>query len=145
MEIENREKQNLDLLVLFEDFLRQIRRTWLLGMVLILVFGSGMLFLKQKTYVPTYEAYASFTVRVANPLYSSVGTYNEKTAQVMSDTFPSIVTSGLLQQKVMEELGLSHCAYSVVLGSVLELLNDKVTVIYFSIDTCIHGLWNIIL
>lgn len=117
MEIENREKQDLDLLVLFEDFLRQIRRTWLLGLVLILVFGCGMLFLKRHTYVPTYEAYASFTVRVANPLYSDLGTYNERTAQIMSDTFPSIVTSGLLQQKIMEELELSQAPAIAITAS----------------------------
>lgn len=107
MEIEKREKQELDLLVLFEDFLRQAKRTCILGLVLILVFGSGMAFLKHRTYSPTYEAYASFTVRVANPLYSNISTYNEKTAQVMVGTFPSILTSGLLQQRVMEELELT--------------------------------------
>lgn len=107
MEIEKREKQELDLLVLFEDFLRQAKRTWLLGLVLILLLGGGMAFLKQRSYSPIYEAYASFTVRVANPLYANIDSYNEKTAQVMADTFPSILTSGLLQQKVMEELGLT--------------------------------------
>ena len=89
MEIEKREKQELDILAMFGDFLRQIRRTWLLGLVLIIIFGGGMAFLKHRTYSPTYEAYASFTVKVANPLYASVNTYNEKTAQVMADTFPS--------------------------------------------------------
>ena len=108
MEIEKREKQELNILVLIEEFWRQIKRTWLLGLVLILVLGCGMAFLKQRTYSPTYEAYASFTVRVSNPLYSNSSTYNEKTAQVMADTFPSILTSGLLQKKVMEELGITN-------------------------------------
>lgn len=107
MEIEKREKQELDILVLLEDFLRQAKRTLLLGLVLILALGGGMVFLKHRTYSPAYEAYASFTVRVANPLYSNISTYNEKTAQVMADTFPSILTSGILQQKVMGELGLT--------------------------------------
>ena len=108
MEIEKREKQELDILMLVENCLRQARRTWALGLVLILVFGFGMTFLRYRAYSPIYEAYASFTVRVANPLYTNIGTYNEKTAQVMADTFPSILTSGLLQQKVMEELGITH-------------------------------------
>lgn len=108
MEIEKREKQELDILALFEDFFRQAKRTWLLGLVLILVFGGGLGFLKQRAYTPIYEAYSSFTVRVANPLYTNIGSYNEKTAQVMANTFPSILTSGLLRQRVMEELGLTH-------------------------------------
>ncbi len=57
---------------------------------------------------PVYAASASFTVRVANPLYASVSSYNEKTAQVMADTFPSILTSGLLQRRVMDELGIDE-------------------------------------
>ena len=52
---------------------------------------------------PDLRRRASFTVRVANPLYASVSSYNEKTAQVMADTFPSILTSGLLQRRVMEQ------------------------------------------
>lgn len=108
MEIEKNKKQELDLLMLFEDFLRQAKRTCVLGLVLIMVFGCGMAFLKHRSYTPIYEAYASFTVQVSNPLYSNTNTYNEKTAQVMADTFPSILTSGLLKQKVAEELGITE-------------------------------------
>ena len=108
MEIEKREKQDLDILVLVEDFLRQAKRTWVLGLLLILIFGGGIALIKHRSYTPIYEAYASFTVRVGNPMYASVDTYNEKTAQVMANTFPSILTSGLLQQRVMEELGIGY-------------------------------------
>ena len=76
---------------------------WLLGMVLILVCGMGLTVMRYWSYRPTYEAHASFTVRVANPLYASVSSYNEKTAEVMADTFPSILTSNLLQKRVMEQ------------------------------------------
>lgn len=104
---EEKELEKLDLYVLLEDFLRQARRMWLLGLILILVGSAGMPFMQRRTYRETYEAYASFTVRVSNPLYASVSSYNEKTAQVMADTFPSILTSNLLQKKVMEQLGIS--------------------------------------
>lgn len=127
MEIEKREKQELDILVLFEDFLRQAKRTWVLGMVLILMFGGAMAFLKNRTYSPIYEAYASFMVRVANPLYTNIGTYNEKTAQVMADTFPSILTSDLLQQRVMEELDLTYApAFAVSASSHSSIFTLKV-------------------
>ena len=76
MEIEKREKQELDILVLFENFIIQAKRTWLLGLVLILLFGGGLAFLKYRAYTPSYEAYASFTVRVANPLYTNVSTFS---------------------------------------------------------------------
>ena len=42
MEIEERKKQDLDLLKLFENLLSQARRTWVLGLLLILLFGGCM-------------------------------------------------------------------------------------------------------
>ena len=96
MEFEEKEEQKLDLFVLLDDFLRQAKRLWLLGLVLVLVCGLGLTFVKGRGYTPYYEAYSSFTVRVSNPLYGSVGSYNERTAQVMADTFPAILTSDLM-------------------------------------------------
>ena len=107
MENEENEQLELDIFVLLEDFLRQAKRIWILGLVMVLICSLGMSFLQRRAYRATYEAYASFTVRVSNPLYASVSSYNDKTAQVMADTFPSILTSNLLQRKVMEELGIS--------------------------------------
>lgn len=107
MENEAKEQQELDIFVLLEDFLRQAKRMWLLGLVMILVCSAGLTLRSRASFKESYEAYASFTVRVANPLYASVSSYNEKTAAVMADTFPSILTSNLLQKRVMEELGLT--------------------------------------
>jgi len=75
-----------------------------------IICSAGFSFLKKRSYTPVYEAYASFTVRVKNPLYAGINSYNEKTAQVMADTFPAILTSDLLRNQVMEELGLTSMA-----------------------------------
>lgn len=106
MENERTEPQKVDIYILLDDLLRQAKRLWALGLVLVLVCSLGMGFLRGRAYREVYEAYASFTVRVANPVYGSVSSYNDKTAQVMADTFPSILTSDLLHRKVMEKLGL---------------------------------------
>ena len=106
--MENQEtEQQLDIFVLLEDFLRMGRRLWILGLVLVLLCSTGLTFRSYRSFRTVYEATASFTVRVANPLYGSVSSYNDKTAQVMADTFPSILTSSLLQRRVMEELGIT--------------------------------------
>lgn len=108
MEIEKTEQQGRDTFVLLDDFLHQAKRMWLLGLALVLICAAGLTFVQRRAYRPVYEASASFTVRVANPLYASVSSYNEKTAQVMADTFPSILASGLLQRRVMDELGIDE-------------------------------------
>ena len=107
MENERTGPQKVDIFILLEDFLRQARRIWLLGLVLIVLCSGIWTLWKRMSYREVYEAYASFTVRVANPLYGSVSSYNDKTAQVMADTFPSMLTSDLLRRKVMEHLGVS--------------------------------------
>lgn len=107
MEMYENEPEKLDLLILLEDFLAQAKRWLILGLALTALSAAGMCLRGYRSYTPRYEAYAAFTVRVANPLYASVSSYNAKTAEVMASTFPSILTSGILQSRVMEELGLS--------------------------------------
>ena len=112
--MENEENQKLDIFVLLEDFLRQARRMWMLCILLMLLFSTALTVMKQMSYMPVYEAYASFTIRVTSPLYASVSSYNEKTAEVMANTFPSILTSNLLQEKVKEELGIAVIPYNSI-------------------------------
>lgn len=107
MENEAKQPQQIDIFVLLDDFLRQAKRMLILGLVLVLVLSAAMAIRARSGYSEVYEAYASFTVRVANPLYASVSSYNERTAEIMADTFPSILTSSLLQRKVMEKLDIS--------------------------------------
>jgi capsular polysaccharide biosynthesis protein len=95
-----KENQELDILVVLEDFLREARRLLLLGIVLVLLCGAGLTVRERMTYRPTYQATASFTVKAADPLYASVSTYNMKTAEQMAKTFPYILTSGVLQNRV---------------------------------------------
>ena len=108
MVFEEKEQQKLDVFVLLGDFLRQAKRMFFLGLALIVACSAGATVLARSTYTPYYEAYASFTVRVSNPLYSDISSYNEKTAQMMADTFPSLMGSDLLKYRVQEELGLSY-------------------------------------
>lgn len=117
MEFDEKEPQKLDLYVLLEDFLRQARRLWLLLLVLVLLCGAGLGFLKGRGFTPQYQAYASFTVRVSNPLYGSISSYNERTAQAMADTFPSILTSDLLRIRVSEHLGAGLSGVSITADS----------------------------
>lgn len=107
MEFEEKEIQELDLLVLLEDFIREARRLLLVGIALILLCGVGLTLRERLTYTPSYQATASFTVKVADPLYASVSSYNMKTAEQMAKTFPYILTSGVLQNRVKEQLGIT--------------------------------------
>ena len=106
MESDKKTEPVIDLVVLLDDFLRQARHMWALLLVLVLVCASGLSFLRYRSFSPVYEASASFTIKVANPLHATVETYNRETAEQMAKTFPYILTSGVLQQRIREYLGV---------------------------------------
>lgn len=108
MEFDEKEVHKLDVLVLLENIFREAKRLWLVGLVLVVVCGAGKGILAKGSYSPSYQASATFTVKVADPLYASISTYNVKTAEQMAKTFPYILNSGLLESRVKEELGISY-------------------------------------
>jgi hypothetical protein len=108
MEYQEENEQELDIFVLIGDFLKIGRRYVVLLVLLVTVCSAGLTGYRRLHYYPMYEAYASLTVRVANPLYASVSGYNSKTAEVMAATFPSIITSGVMKKHVREDLGVTY-------------------------------------
>ena len=108
MEFDKNEEQKIDLCILLDDFLKESKRLWALAVLLVTICSAGLMGLQYLTYSPSYAATASFTVKVANPLYASVSTYNTDTAEQMAKTFPYIMTSSVLQERIMAHLDISY-------------------------------------
>lgn len=108
MELEEKQEQQLDLVALLDNFIKIARRHILLCLTLVVIGGGFFALRAHLSYVPQYTASASFSVRVANPLYGSVAAYNTATAEQMAKTFPYVLTSGVLQERVMTHLGISY-------------------------------------
>lgn len=105
--VEN-EAMKIDLRVLLTDVLRGAKRLLWLGVLLVAMGAALLVWQTWRSYRPVYRASASFTVSVTNPLYSGSRTYNASTAEQMEKTFPYILTSGVLSDRVRERLGLSY-------------------------------------
>lgn len=103
-----KQEQKLDLMSLLGDFGKIARRYLLLCLVLVILCGAFFGLRHYRAYVPLYRASASFSVRVANPLYGSIGAYNTATAEQMAKTFPYVLTSGVLQERVRNHLGIPY-------------------------------------
>ena len=128
MEMENHEVQKLDLYVFFDDFFKVARRYILLGLILAILCGCGFAAKDALTYRPVYTASASFSVKVANPLYSGVSAYNTATAEQMAKTFPYVLTSGVLQERVKEHLDIGYMpSVSVTASTGGSIITMKVT------------------
>ena len=120
---ENTEKNNMgiDLRVMLSDFLRSAKHLIWLGILLVLLAAAALSGWTYLSYTPKYQATASFTVYVSNPLQAEIRTYNTATAEQMAKTFPYILTSGALSDMVMQELGIP--AMPAVSASVLKNTN----------------------
>ena len=97
----------IDLFELFQGLLKSMKHLWLHGVLLVVVCCGFFGIRTFTSYTPMYKTSASFTVWLNNPLYSSQSYYNSSAAEQMAKTFPYILTSGVLKEKVEEELGIS--------------------------------------
>ncbi len=99
------------------SLLKGISKFWSLCVVFALIFG-GIVFAKEQiSYVPQYTAQVTFTISTENTSSTGVSVYsfyyNEATANQLTDTFPLILSSNLLQDAVCEDLGISYLPVSL--------------------------------
>ncbi len=96
-----------------EDVAIGLKKFGWVCVVLTLLFGSIMFGYKHMTYTPVYDAEATFNIKVQNtsPI-DGVATfsfyYDAATANQLSETFPYILNSNLLQDAICEDLGTSY-------------------------------------
>lgn len=95
----------IDLIFLLRVWLRYAKRFWSLALVAMLLCSLLLGVSGYRDYTPMYEARMSFTVQVANPLYAEINAYNNAAAKQLHTTFPYILRSAILQQRVQEHLG----------------------------------------
>ena len=107
MDHQNNESK-LDLFYLLEQLWRQLRSFWVLPLALILACSGLMTLRAWKSYQPLYTSSAMFLVTSG---YSSDDIlaydyyYNNEAAQKLSDAFPYILSTDVMRERVMLELG----------------------------------------
>lgn len=108
------EEDKIDLMRIVNDMWKGAKKY---GIVLILLTMIMMLLFVLRTYrnySPVYTSSATFIVSADNSSTYTGSTYlNERTAEQIVKTFPYILESGLLQQKVAEELEMENVPGSI--------------------------------
>ena len=91
----------IDLSVLLRDFLRSFGKLWWLVAMLAAVFAVVTLLRGASSYRPMYKAETTFTVETYNPTQSGYTFfYDNQTAEQMALTFPYLLDSDLLLERV---------------------------------------------
>lgn len=113
------ENDYIDLGVLFIDFWKGLKKFWPV-VILLVALGMGAVWgYRSVTYVPMYRANASFTVKtVGDVINNEINTaygffYDKSTADQIEKTFPYILSSGILQKHLCEELGTTSVNGSI--------------------------------
>ena len=100
---------------------RGLRRLWVYCLIGTILLAAVMGFRSWRSYVPSYTARATFTVYVGTSLQSTTPTYNAAAAQQLANTFPYILTSGVLSEVVRADLNVQ--ALPAIRASVVEDAN----------------------
>lgn len=106
------------------DVWRGVRKFWWLCVVLALVFSVLLAAFSFISFTPMYTVSATFTVQTQDISASGTGItsysyyYNRTTAEQLSDTFPYILESNLLQTAICEDLGIERMPASIQATSV---------------------------
>ena len=113
------ENDYIDLGVLLIDFWKGIKRFWYIILIFMFLGMGAMWGYRYITYVPMYKATTSFTVKtIDDVLDNEVNTaygffYDKNTADQIEKTFPYILSSGILQKHLCDELGTTQINGSI--------------------------------
>lgn len=106
------------------DIWRGAKKFWWICLVLMVVFAVILATFRLISFTPQYTVSATFTVQTQDISASGTGItsysyyYNRTTAEQLSDTFPYILESNLLQTVICEDLGVSRMPASISAMSV---------------------------
>ncbi len=116
------ENEKIELYI--SDLWRGLIKFWWVCVALAVVFAGIMFLRSYLRFTPRYTASATFTVQTQDPAATGNGIsaysfyYNRTTADQLSDTFPFILESNLLQETICEDLGVASMPASISATSV---------------------------
>ena len=108
-EIRQTEDGLIDIVGLLMDYLRTLRRMWIWVLILAVAGGTFAYVRDYMTWSPRYTASATFTITASqdgsDATSGSYAFYDNSTAEQMANTFPYILTSGVLSRRAAETMG----------------------------------------
>lgn len=111
--VEAEETDGLDLGVIIHDMVRGFLKYWYIVLALVLVMGLKGMYDSVSGYVPYYRCQASFTVVAPesdNDSYTSSPYYDRSAVSQMVATFPHLLNTDLLRERIREDLGRNYSA-----------------------------------
>lgn len=114
----NEEKINIDLGVLWRNFVPYLRRLWLLVLILAVLAGVRSYIRVTRSYRPMYKAETIFSVSTGSTsdesdIFTYSYYYNNTAAKQAVNTFPYLLNSDVMRELLCLELGTSSINGSI--------------------------------
>ena len=109
---ENQELEQIDFQRTIHGLLKQLRRFWWLVVVLA-ILGGGLMFARAKSnYRPMYQSQAVFSVSVSygngTDVMDYINYYDYAAAKLAAETFPHLIQSEAMTQRIKHALGVNY-------------------------------------
>lgn len=98
--------------MLLREIWRGVKRLFWIPIGLAVIFSAALSVRAFIQYSPVYTASATFTVNITGQT-GSTSYYNAATAKQLAKTFPTILTSGVLEDIVANDLGMAGIGASI--------------------------------
>lgn len=111
------EEGMIDIVGLLEDYFRTLRRMWIWVLILAVLGGAFSYIRSYVTWSPRYTASATFTITAGqnsgDDTSGSYAFYDNSTTEQMVNTFPYILTSGVLSRRAAAAMGRSSLSSQI--------------------------------
>ncbi len=108
------ENEKLDITAFVDAFLNSFKKLWIVVLVLALLLGIVSYFSTSGSYVAAYKAEATVAVYSSDDGSST----DSRSAQQLGTVFPYILTSGVLKDVIMEDMGVTSLPGSIKVTNV---------------------------
>lgn len=110
-------QEKIDLTRILNNFMYVAKRLWILVPVLALALGGYRYWQARRNYTPLYTASATFSVSSgidsATDILSGTNFYDSQAAQQVVDSFPYIIRSEAMTERIRETLGTEYVNGSI--------------------------------
>jgi capsular exopolysaccharide synthesis family protein len=108
------DNEKLDITAFVDAFLNSFKKLWIVVLILTVLFGIVSFFSTSGSYVAAYKAEATVAVYSSDDGTST----DSRSAQQLGTVFPYILTSGVLKDVVMEDMGVTSLPGSIKVTNV---------------------------
>lgn len=101
----------IDLISILSRFWKQLKRIWILVLVLTMLLSGLNLIRAARSYSPVYECKAIFSVAsgyATDDIFTSSYYYDSATAQSMASTFPYLLSTDFMRDLIIEQLDKNY-------------------------------------